>query len=44
MIYRILSAIDTNSKGDTFAVIANLIDWNNAAPYEGPKLGIESVI
>ena len=32
MIHCILSALDNNSKCDTFAVIANLIDWNNAFP------------
>ena len=42
MIHRILEALDNNSKGDTFAVIANLIDWNNAFPRQCPKLGIES--
>ena len=41
MIHRILEALDNNSKGDTFAVIANLIDWNNAFPRQCPKLGIE---
>ena len=44
MIHRILSAVDNNSKGDTFAVVANLIDWNNAFPRQCPKLGIESFI
>ena len=42
MIHRILTALDNNSKGETFAVIANLIDWNNAFPRQCPKLGIES--
>ena len=44
MIHRILTALDTNSKGDTFAVIANMIDWNNAFPRQCPRLGIESFI
>ena len=44
MIHRIVSALDNNSKGDTFAVVANLIDWNNAFPRQCPKLGIESFI
>ena len=44
MVHRILTALDGNSKGDTFAVIANLIDWNNAFPRQCPKLGIESFI
>ena len=44
MIHRILTALDNNSRKDTFAVIANLIDWNNAFPRQCPKLGIESFI
>ena len=44
MIHRILTALDNNSGGETFAVIANLIDWNNAFPRQCPKLGIESFI
>ena len=44
MLHRILSALDNNSKGDTFAVVASLIDWNNAFPRQCPKLGIESFI
>ena len=44
MLHRILSVLDNNSKGDTFAVVANLIDWNNAIPRQCPKLGIESFI
>ena len=44
MIHRILTALDNNSRGDVFAVIANLIDWNNAFPRQCPKLGIESFI
>ena len=44
MIHRILTALDNNSGGETFAVIANLIDWNNAFPRQCPKLGIESFL
>jgi hypothetical protein len=44
MIHRILSMLDNNSKGDVFAVVANLIDWNNAFPRQCPKLGIDSFI
>ena len=36
MIHRILETLDNNSKGDTFAVICNLIDWNNAFPRQCP--------
>ena len=35
---------DNNAKGDVFAVVANLIDWNNAFPRQCPKLGVESFI
>ena len=42
MLHRILTALDGNSRRETFAVIANLIDWNNAFPRQCPKLGIES--
>ena len=44
MLHRILSVLDNNSKGDIFAVVANLIDWNNAFPRQCPKLGVESFI
>ena len=44
MIHCILTALDNNSGGETFAVIANLIDWNNAFPRQCPKLGIESFL
>jgi hypothetical protein len=35
MIHRILSILD-NSKEDVFAVLASLIDWNNAFPRQCP--------
>ena len=44
MLHRIVSILDNNSKGDIFAVVANLIDWNNAFPRQCPKLGVESFI
>ena len=44
MVHRILQVLDNNSRRDTFAVIASLIDWNNAFPRQCPKLGIESFI
>ena len=44
MLHRILSVLDNNSKGEIFAVVANLVDWNNAFPRQCPKLGIESFI
>ena len=36
--------MDNRQRRDTFAVIANFIDWNNAFPRQCPKLGIESFI
>ena len=42
MLHRILTALDGNSRRETFAVIANLINWNNAFPRQCPTLGIES--
>ena len=44
MIHRILTALDNNSRRETFAVVANLIDWNNAFPRQCPKMGVESFI
>ena len=44
MIHRILTVLDTNTQRETFAVIASMIDWNNAFPRQCPKLGIESFI
>ena len=44
MLHRILSVLDNNSKGDIFAVVANLIDWNNAFPRQCPTLGVKSFI
>ena len=41
MLHRILSVLDNNSKGDIFAVVANLIDWNNAFPRQCPTLGVK---
>ena len=42
MIHRILTVLDNNSRRETFAVVANLIDWNSAFPRQCPKLGIQS--
>ena len=44
MIHRILTTLDNNSKSETFAIVASLIDWDNAFPRQCPKLGIESFI
>ena len=44
MLHRILTVLDNNSKGDIFAVVANLVEWNNAFPRQCPTLGIQSFI
>ena len=44
MLHRILSVLDNNSRREKFAVVVNLIDWNDAFPRQCPKLGIESFI
>ena len=44
MIHRILTALDNNSRSETFAVVANLIDWNSAFPRQCPKLVVQSFI
>ena len=44
MLHRILAVLDNNSKGDVFAVVASLVDWNNAFPRQCPKLGVESFL
>ena len=44
MIHRILTALDSNKRKETFAVIASMIDWNNAFPRQCPKLGVESFL
>ena len=44
LVHRILTALDTNSRRETFAVVANLIDWNSAFPRQCPVLGVQSFI
>ena len=44
MLHRILTAVDSNARKDVFAVVANMVDWNNAFPRQCPKLGIESFV
>ena len=44
LIHRIVTVLDNNSRKETFAIIVNLIDWNNAFPRQDPKLGIEAFI
>ena len=44
LIHKILSALDNNSKGDIFAVIASMIDWKQAFSRQDPTLGVKSFI
>ena len=44
LIDRILVALDSNSKSQTCAVLATLVDWKQAFPRQCPKLGVESFI
>ena len=43
-IDRILEALDKNSKSESCAVLATLVDWKQAFPRQCPKLGVESFI
>ena len=44
MVHMILTVLDNNSRRDIFAVVASLIDWNNAFPRQCPTLGRKSFI
>ena len=44
MLHKILTQLDNNSGGDTFAVIVALIDWKQAFPRQCPKLGVQAFI
>ena len=44
MIDKILQALDKNSKGESCAVLATLVDWKQAFPRQCPKLGLESFV
>ena len=44
MLHKILEALDTNSKGDRNAVLATLVDWENAFPRQCHTLGVKSFI
>ena len=43
-IDRILQALDKKSNSETCAVLATLVDWQQAFPRQCPKLGVESFI
>ena len=42
MIDKILQSVDTNSKSESVAVLATLVDWKQAFPRQCPKLGVKS--
>ena len=44
MIDKVLKSVDKNSKGESLAVLATLVDWRQAFPRQCPKLGVESFI
>ena len=43
MIDRVLTCLDRNNSKEAYAVISELIDWNQASDRQCPKLGIESL-
>jgi hypothetical protein len=44
MLHQILLKLDNNQQGDTFAVLAAMIDWKQAFPRQDPTLGVQSFI
>ena len=44
MIDKILQSVDKNSKRESFAVLATLVDWKEAFPRQCPKLGVQSFV
>ena len=44
MLHKILTAVDTNSQSEAFAVIIGLIDWSQAFDRQSHTLGIKSFI
>ena len=44
MLHNIFLSLDNNHKGDTFAVLAAMIDWKQAFPRQDPTLGVQSFI
>ena len=44
MIDKILKSVDRNSKKESLAVLATLVDWKQAFPRQCPKLGVQSFI
>ena len=44
LIHKTLTILDTNSKGNTAAVIAQMIDWSQAFDRQCPQQGVQSFI
>ena len=44
LVHRILTSLDNNSRGETFAALAVMIDWRQAFSRQDHKLGVESFI
>ena len=44
ILHQILVKLDNNQQGDTFAVLATMIDWKQAFSRQDPTLGIQSFI
>ena len=44
MLHKILTALDTNTTKEAYAVIANLIDWSSAFDRQSANLAIDSFI
>ena len=44
MFHQILTAVDTNSQSEAYAVIVGMIDWSQAFDRQSHKLGIKSFI
>ena len=44
MLDRILTALDSSSKGEVKAVLALFVDWKQAFPRQCPKLGVQAFI
>ena len=44
MLHEILLNLDKNQQGNTFAVLATMVDWKQAFPRQDPTLGVQSFI
>ena len=44
MLQKIHSSLDKKSKGESTAILATFIDWDNAFPRQCPELGVKSFI